>query len=472
MPTKCKERESILASGLVDVPALPLGAVRGVLCFRCFEPASNILKCGGCKRAGYCSKACQKLDWTALHKKQCKILQQINTVELEDYRDTRTWEDFRLAQLRYVRLVQSLTPIKDTIFIIQAQPYCNACYRSSNQLASQKIGLKACERCRLLHHCGKCSDSHSTTVCATYEEQNRIEQFRVGLFEDTGKASVMACTAEPRSTFRSLETCSTWYDYFINISDKPFIKGRVRPDFGGLTNAATRVSVEEREFEESRRMFLLLATDNLTMPLTILSALEDLKLLATPSLHIHILGATGREFLAMASFEEILHLNPALKTLIMTAIGPSSMLMDGGTNGQSAKQDMPCCQGCQIRGRRRFLSSYKGLYHDYTKSPVFEKPDLIVAFNSGFVDGDDAESDWDQTIRMIVDSGTATLFTAYNPREARNEQAKMKRLGARFVTEPEENKWRSLVPMPELLDVEYEIWYQNYYRYVIKGRTH
>lgn len=99
MPAKCKERESILASGIVDVPALPLGAVRGILCFRCFEPTSKILKCANCKRAGYCSKACQKLDWAAQHKKQCKVLQQINEIDLQDYRESRTWEDYRQAQV-------------------------------------------------------------------------------------------------------------------------------------------------------------------------------------------------------------------------------------------------------------------------------------------------------------------------------------------------------------------------------------
>jgi splicing suppressor protein 51 len=95
MPAKCKERERILASGVVDVPALPLGAVRGNLCFRCFEPSNNILKCAACRRAGYCSQKCQKLDWAVTHKKECKILQQINEVDLKDYSDSRTWADYR-----------------------------------------------------------------------------------------------------------------------------------------------------------------------------------------------------------------------------------------------------------------------------------------------------------------------------------------------------------------------------------------
>jgi hypothetical protein len=95
MPAKCKQRERILASGAVDVPTLPLGAVRGVLCFRCFEPVDKVLKCGACRRAGYCSQACQKLDWTAGHKKQCKVMKAINEEDIKDYSDRRTWADYR-----------------------------------------------------------------------------------------------------------------------------------------------------------------------------------------------------------------------------------------------------------------------------------------------------------------------------------------------------------------------------------------
>jgi splicing suppressor protein 51 len=95
MPSKCKERERLLESGVADVPALPVGAVRGYLCFRCFEQSDNILKCAACKRAGYCSKFCQKLDWSAVHKNQCKVLGRINEIDLEDYKESRTWDQYR-----------------------------------------------------------------------------------------------------------------------------------------------------------------------------------------------------------------------------------------------------------------------------------------------------------------------------------------------------------------------------------------
>jgi splicing suppressor protein 51 len=307
-------------------------------------------------------------------------------------------------------------------------------------------------------------------VCVLYQTQNKIEKFRHELFEDMGKASVIACTEKPRSTQKPLAKSAGWYDYFVNISDKSFIKSRVEPDFSAISSSATKGAAKQREFEESRRMFLTLSTDTLTMPLTVAAALEDLQLATMRTLKIHLLGATGREFLGMSAFEEMLHLNPALKTLDITAVGPSSQLYGQGPEGYAPKVDLPCCDACQSQKRKRPISAYKGLYHDFAASSFYEKPDLIVAFNSGCVDGDDADSDWDRTIRLIVDSDIPALFTTYNPREAWHEQVKMRNLGAKFIVEPEKNKWSSLVPMPEFLDEEYEMWYQNYHRYIIKGK--
>ncbi|OAK99746.1 hypothetical protein IQ06DRAFT_150703 [Phaeosphaeriaceae sp. SRC1lsM3a] len=470
MPSKCKQRERILASGSVDVPALPLGAVRGRLCFRCFDSTDKILKCGGCRRAGYCSPECQKLDWKATHKSQCKVLQRVNEEDMKDYRGSRSWADYRGCLIKYGHMIQDLTDVRDTVFVVQAQPYCSSCYRSAYQLSHKEITLKACPNCQLLHHCSSCSDPHTKDVCATYQIQNQIEHFRHELFEDTGKASVIACTASPRSSLKSFAKSGGWYDYYINISDKSFIKGNITSDFSKITSAASQGPPEKLEFEEDRRLFLLLGTDTLTMPLTIAAALEDLNLLTKPTLKIHMLGATGREFLAMSVFEEILHLVPSIKSLDITAVGPSSQLYGQGPEGYAPKYNLPCCEACTSKGKKRPLSAYKGLYHDFAASSFYERPDLIVAFNSGCVDGDDADSDWDKTIRLIVDSDVPALFTTYNPREAEHEQAKMKSLGAKFLVEPEMNKWRSAVPMPEFLDQEYEMWYQNYHRYIVKGK--
>ncbi|CAO2658543.1 Nn.00g062660.m01.CDS01 [Neocucurbitaria sp. VM-36] len=265
----------------------------------------------------------------------------------------------------------------------------------------------------------------------------------------------------------SLKNSSGWYDYYVTISDKAMIKNKISADFGKIAHS---VPPAQREFEERRRFFLLLGTDTLTMPLTIVSALEDMYWTTKDTLKIHVLGATGREFLAMSSFEEILHLLPALKALHVTAIGPSAWLDDNASQGYMSSRNSACCDKCESTGRQRSLASYKGLYHSFARASFYERPDLIVAFNSGCADGDDAETSWAQTIRHIVDSNIPSLFTTYNAEEAQHERAKMQSLNARFLIEPEENKWKGLVPQPELLDREFEMWFQNCWRYIIQGK--
>ncbi|KAF2637958.1 hypothetical protein P280DRAFT_471615 [Massarina eburnea CBS 473.64] len=467
MPAKCKERERIASSGNPDVPSLPVGAIRGYLCFRCFGPATNILKCGGCKRAYYCSKACQKLDWGLIHKNHCKIFKTINEVEEQQYQSTRTWKEYSEYLLQTVRIIRNAAPRDEALrYTVQAQAYCSSCRRTAVQLTNRNIALKRCPTCRLVFTCSECpssSTTHPASVCATYKNYGEIENFRTAFFEDTGKASPITCTQFPRNTRKLLSECGNWHDYYVHVSDKPQIKGVIRPDFGGLVEGSTAGEVEGRRM----RMFLLCATDNLSMPLTVVSALEDIACDAE-NINIHLVGATGRELVAMGNFEEILHLIPSVRSLHITAIGPS--LMAGSDSPLIPKTSVDCCPACKADGRTRSIAVYKGLYHDYAKIAEFEKPDLVVLFNSGWADGDDSVTDWAPTIEFLIGEDVPALFTTYNRQEAEHEEERMKAFGARFLVGVGENRWRGLMPTPEFIDEEYGVWYNNAFRYVVKGK--
>jgi splicing suppressor protein 51 len=76
------------------VLTLPYLAIRGHLCFRCLLPSENMTKCGGCKRAVYCGKDCQRQDWGLQHKKDCKVLKSINEFEVNDTATSRTRDEW------------------------------------------------------------------------------------------------------------------------------------------------------------------------------------------------------------------------------------------------------------------------------------------------------------------------------------------------------------------------------------------
>jgi splicing suppressor protein 51 len=367
-----------------------------------------------------------------------------------------------------VQLVSIITYPNGTNTVSRAQPYCAECRRTVVQLSTRNINLKACAQCRIISTCNACSTTHTPASCTAYQDFANIENFRISFFEDMGRASVVECTRSPRKSYKPLSDAANWYDYYVNISDKSQIRNKIKNDFSAIEESSNPLPAEAIENEEQRRLFLTLATDNLTMPLTILSALEDLSLAQKPTISIHLLGATDREFTSMAVFEEILHLVPTLKTLHITAVGPSSLV--DATGPYMDDVSLPCCPACQASRRQRIIRSYQGLYHDFVSSAFYKKPDLIVAFNSGHVDEDGAAENWTPTIQMIVDNGVPALFTTYNVDEAWREEARLRSLGAKIVVQPGENRWRGLVPMPEFLESEGTMWFQNWYRYVIQGR--
>ncbi|KAF2868462.1 hypothetical protein BDV95DRAFT_579897 [Massariosphaeria phaeospora] len=473
MPDKCRDRERIAAiSGAGEVPSLPVSAIRGNLCFRCFSPSDDILKCSGCRRAYYCSKKCQKLDWSLMHKNHCKIFQTINEVEEQKYQASRTWAEYRAYLLYIVRVIRNAAPAdEDLRYIVQAQAYCASCRRSAIHLSNRKTLLHRCEACRLVFSCADCSPTpeHSPSICDAYQNFARIENFRIAFFEETGKGAPVTCTQFPSPTRKFLKNCAGWYDYFVKISDKPQVKGKFKLDFNSIEDAITRNGTTiEKDEAERMFMFLLCATDNLTMPLTIISALEDISW-DKPQLNVHIVGGTEREIVALGNFEEMLHLIPSLRGLHTTVIGPE---IPGGFEGKGhylPRQNVDCCPTCKADGRQRSISLYQGVYHDFMKASEYRKPDLAVLFNSGWVDGEDAKLHWEPTIVALVAAGVPALFTTYNEGEARNEQTRMKELGAKVLVEAEENKWKGLVPTPEFIDEEYGMWYNNAYRYIIQG---
>jgi splicing suppressor protein 51 len=83
-------REALLAEKHVEILATPLLAIRGHLCFRCWMPHAGLKKCAGCRRVAYCGDQCQKIDWKAQHKKDCKKLRTVNQIEALETAPQRT----------------------------------------------------------------------------------------------------------------------------------------------------------------------------------------------------------------------------------------------------------------------------------------------------------------------------------------------------------------------------------------------
>ncbi|KAI4171332.1 MAG: hypothetical protein LQ346_008751 [Caloplaca aetnensis] len=186
-------------------------------------------------------------------------------------------------------------------------------------------------------------------------------------------------------------------------------------------------------------------------------------------LTIHVIGATEREIVLLRLNEELLHLLPNLKSVIVGYIGPDVPTLSIPPGQLVSTQ---CCPVCTSEGRQRQIFLRRELYHECSATDLFSHspPDLIVACNSGHAD-DEIDS-WRPTLSRVLDMDTPAVFTTYNEREARDEEAVLSSIGARFLQTREENRWRGMVPKLENFGARYEVFYYNYFNYVVKGRRY
>ncbi|KAJ7443996.1 hypothetical protein FB451DRAFT_1568504 [Mycena latifolia] len=175
------------------------------------------------------------------------------------------------------------------------------------------------------------------------------------------------------------------------------------------------------------------ASDNLTLPMTILYALERLKdddawtKKHTLAIHVsssfalitfkfdmqQILGAATKEVQAAMMFEDILHCLPEIKTVKLLLCGP-------GVPGARIPRVIPMetCPDCKNKSRKRIHEYVADTYHSYVQNQgtKFEKPDLCIAFNSGA--SQESAHTWPATFKVLIERKIPCVLTAYNREEA------------------------------------------------------
>lgn len=298
-----------------------------------------------------------------------------------------------------------------------------------------------------------------------------LELLRLRNFEDSGSGRCTATTSTPRDDFTPLASASTWLDYFSDISDKGVachnLGDNLSPD---EPSCESMTSTEFRATERIGKR-LSLATESMSIPMTIIAALEDTMpdLQSRTTLSIHLVGASSRELGDIVLFEELLHLLPNLQHIEVVLAGPESPGEEGDGNAGSELVEMDCCATCTSRGRTRTCRLFRGVYDAFGSSPVFTKPDLAVLFHSGRSQKE-VES-WKPTTRFLIDQEILTLCTTYTEREAVEETEELDELGVKLLVRPEVNKWKAMVPIPKWWEgKEHDVFYVNFYRYVFQGR--
>jgi splicing suppressor protein 51 len=295
----------------------------------------------------------------------------------------------------------------------------------------------------------------------------RDEDFLMVQYQRTNnnvKNFVILCTDDPKTKYVPLSSARNWFDFYTVLSDKSDMAPKVSEKLEPLMRD---------EMTNGLAALMRAGTGTMTMPLTIIAALEKTlpNLSTKTSIHLHILGAAAREFGATMVFEEMLHQLPALKHLRITCVGydiPRELAKEWPP-GKTL--EVQCCSDCKSAGRRRTLDLWQGGYHEYLQTGWYQKPDLAVSFHSGF--SQESQTDWLPTIQHLSQATHASLFTCYNETEMREETGMLESMfGAKFLQRGEINKWRGVCPILEVMEKsENSVYYLNNYWYIVAGKN-
>ncbi|GLB44346.1 putative zinc finger mynd domain-containing protein 17 [Lyophyllum shimeji] len=443
----------------------PLTASLGQACYACFKTEGEgitLRRCTGCRSIQYCSAGCQQANWKE-HKGICKAFQKLENEPvlrmslLFALVDEPTTDFYSLDtiiatmvanQERYLEQVLNRRLTIPERNLLGWEPRCLACARTDRVIRMEAVEngststpntLKACHACKMAFYC---SDHHWDAVQHKHagepaeDGHDGLTQCHMNqeIRQDIAFASIMEAAKMGQFKWAPERVKPSWASLKDTNWEAEFAS-RLVQDFGISTEAAGP--------------FLRASSEALSMPMTILWALENLNLddswTRKETLIIHLLGAYQVEVMNADTFEEVLHRLPEVKKLNLVLCGPELATLTT-VRERSQVMDMETCPNCAGQRRKRVQQLFTQKYHEYAQSlgSNFIKPDLAVAFNSGA--SQEGSESWKETMSFLVKNNIPSVFTAYNREEAEAEAKLLKAAGAQLIPRlgPTRNAWGSI----------------------------
>ncbi|KIP02363.1 hypothetical protein PHLGIDRAFT_130769 [Phlebiopsis gigantea 11061_1 CR5-6] len=394
---------------------------------------------------------CQKADWKR-HKHFCAaystLHKEIMTLDLPSDEPTH---DMSALAARAMERAMDKKRILEFILgrrlssgegtLVNWEPRCLACARTEEDLRASAgedanlVGpLIRCQACKLSFYC---SETHREFARHTHEN-----------VPDSDSATGLS-QCSMNQTLRGDLVVRELLRMDVDIPP-PWAPDRVKARWEPLEGRSW-ASEYERELPAPPELvgpLLRNATDDLTLPQTILWALEKLNAddAWTRKDTLTLLGASQKEAMQGMVFEEIMHRLPEL-----VLCGPD---MDFITGGHDRDVAMETCPRCTRAGRKRIHSHVAKTYHDYVaaQGPAYIPPDLAIAFNSGV--GQQETASWFPTVCLLVGKKVPTVFTAFNREEVTLDREVLVDAGAQLLPGLEgPNPWGSQMINTEPLRV-------------------
>ncbi|XP_062467894.1 putative protein MSS51 homolog, mitochondrial isoform X2 [Pezoporus occidentalis] len=326
------------------------------------------------------------------------ILQKLNMKSYEDYKSAmdgrKSGSDFGIRT--YFEMFQKM---EDTF------KFCAECRKLPSALPDPK-SLRRCKRCQNVYYCGVACQRANWPLHKKFCKKlklvalDRLVEWLV--FTETWTKSPW-----------DVEGWEDWFSMQEQLEEKlgAILAGRYMTL---LWANAGKPRPEDRELHESIRR---LVTDFHSRPLTIglglrLFSLEPL----AKALTVHVVGASHVETLnaRLTDYDELTRMFPGHRGMEVVMVGVDVV------NGPIMRPPLatPAPRGSV------YLSSYKGLYHDFWESHVETKlaarPDLVVGFHPGFHACPDLLAGWLPTLLLLRDYRLPVLFTVYSEQELKS----------------------------------------------------
>ncbi|KAK1221518.1 hypothetical protein PQX77_015637 [Marasmius sp. AFHP31] len=449
------------------VPPLTVNLIQACkTCFKDETKGHKLSKCLGCRAVAYCNVECQKADWKA-HKQICNAIKSLGSNAEEKAELTDDIPDAATDDLQTVNEICRQIMLKEACLLTSHmkrgltleernmlgwQPRCIGCSRTERLIRIEGAEGKTIKPCNVCEAAFYCCQEHWDVV--------RDKHVNEPVQDVPGNLSQCEINRQIRSDILFANIMSDAHEHQPEGIPSVFQWGPER-HLSRWEPLKTGDKCWEEEFNAPLQrevvaslgpmppqLFLRGATEGLSMPMTILFALQQLKpdgdWNRKSSLTIHLLGAHEKEVIHGLMFEEILHRLPQLNDLCLVMIGPEMARADPQLD------HAPPCPNCVKDRKQRTYEIHAMPYHNYVEKQgaKYTNPDLAVAFNSGACD---SVFPWAETMGVLVNKKVATVFTAYNREEAETESKLLRAAGANLVPAlgPTRNPWGSLKLIPE-----------------------
>ncbi|XP_077172160.1 putative protein MSS51 homolog, mitochondrial isoform X2 [Paroedura picta] len=330
------------------------------------------------------------------------ILQKLNMKSYDEYRSAMEGKkpSVEFGIRSYFEMFQKM---EDTF------KFCAECKQLPESLPNPK-SLRRCKRCQNVYYCSSECQRANWPVHKKFCKKLKLAAIDRLMEWLTFTGDIPFLTTSWTKRIQDVRLWEDWFSMQEDLDEKlgSILNGRY---MNILWANAAKPKPDEAELVESVKR---VTTDFVSRPASIGLGLLMFRIdpYAKPIV-VHVVGASHVETLnaRVTDYDELSRMFPKHQGIEVAMVGVD--VVDGPIMRPPLVAFGP--------RERVYLSSYKGLYHDFWESQVetqqASRPDLVVGFHPGFHACPDLMESWLPTLLLLRDYNIPSLFTVYSEEE-------------------------------------------------------